>query len=345
MSRDLANELDRYGEWIEQRCSVQLRRHEIVQTNPTDTGSARPVQVVVLPATDGRQIRHVAVFAAAVLLLGAISVGLWSLRRADVQPSALPEDPSGALFLLPASTDGMTLTRGRSWTTQRGSDYPLAQVNVVWVGRPDGDGFVDIVSISDPVERPTLGLAPWTRIDTVAGPEFKSSNGRYAWFAQRTGDRWITLAGSPTDEDASALLAATSRSAVGVEFVAVDGFVEIGRFTDVAGMFHSTEYVVAQEGAPTLTVSTTTSISPFLGLPPSRLERATVQGHPGWKVTGTLSGANGIIWQVTPHRIATVSGQQASDHALHALAEALEMVDESTWLAALNIAVDRPDGA
>jgi hypothetical protein len=271
--------------------------------------------------------------AAAVVLIGTAVVALWLHRSTSTEPAELPADPNGALFVLPPTADGMALSDGVIWAVAPGSKSSNV-VNAMIVGRPDGDGFVDIIGITDTADRPGGASAnSLTEMDTAAGKALVSPGANLA--IQQRGDRWIRLTNAGDEPTVGELLQAITLTADGIAFEPVDGFVEVGVSTGELAPTPNTMYTAARtDSTATFTVSTATASSPLFAalLAAERVELVTINGHNGWLVSTRSDG--GSSHSLTPKRIVGVSGN-ATDEQLVDLARRLQIVDEATWTTAL----------
>jgi hypothetical protein len=337
MSTDLINQLDAYGIWLEDRCATALRPQPLTVEPVDDTETRDAAEVEVTSRATVSSGRRLMLSAAVVVLISTAVVAFWSLRSAPTAPAALPADPSGALFVLPPSGDGLVLSDAAIWA---GTPDP-AQTGVVHgmvVGRPDGDGFVDIVGIGDSLDRPGPPFVDsWAEIDTPDGPVSVSTGGPPMAMQQR-GNRWIRLTNVVDEQTIAELLRAITLTAEGIGFEPVGGFVEVDTFIHVPRVEYSTEYTVSlPDGGVTVTVSTAMASSPLLvALLAEQIEPVTINGRDGWLVSTKSDGESmhGVVWQATPNRIVGVSGD-ATDEQLVDLAQRLQIVDEDTWTTAL----------
>jgi hypothetical protein len=336
MSTDLINQLDVYGIWLEEHCATVLRPQP--PTGEPHKGTEIDVtDVEVTSRSMDSNGRRLIMAAAVVVLVATAVVALWSHRSTPTAPAELPADPSGALFVLPPTGDGLILTDAAIWA---GTPDPAQTgvVHAIVVGRRDGDGFVDIVGISDSFDRPgPPSVDSWAEIDTPAGTVSVSTGGPPLAMQQR-GDRWIRLTNVVDAQTIAELLQAIILTSDGIGFESVDGFVEVGTFTDVPALDHSTEYTAAlPDDSARFTVSTATASSPlFVALLAEQIEPTTINGHVGWLVSSKSDGgsAHAVVWQATPNRIVGVSGNATDEHLVD-LAQRLQIVDEDTWTKAL----------
>ncbi|MDP9465587.1 MAG: hypothetical protein M3P52_13265 [Actinomycetota bacterium] len=354
MSTELIDQLDAYGKWLEEHCATVLRSPfaAAVSDHDTEIGDIAEVEVGSRPSVSSG--RRLMLAAAIVVLVGTAVVALWLHRSTSTEPADLPADPSGALFVLPPTTDGMALSNGVIWAVAPDSTSTNV-VNAMIVGRRDGDGFVDIIGITDTADRP--GGAPAdssTEIDTAAGKALVTAGANFA--VQQRGDRWIQLTNVGDEPTIRELLQAITLTSDGIAFEPVDGFVEIDASTGKPAPAPNTTYTAAfTDGTATFTVSTTTASSPlfapilttnltgvpqpfhgFAVLAPQRVEQVTINGRDGWLVVTKSDGGSSraVNWQATPNRIVGVSGN-ATDEQLVDLAQRLQIVDEATWTRAL----------
>ena len=240
--------------------------------------------------------------AAVFALVASAVAAFWSHRSESTAPAALPADPPGALFVLPAPADGLALSDGAIW----GGVSDPAQAGVVHalvVGRPDGDGFTDIVFIADPFERPAPPFVEsWTEIDTPVGSVSLSSGGTlYPFAMQQRGNRWVSLT-TANEQTIADLLQAITLTAGGIDFEPVDGFVEVETFAEAPAVEHSAEYTVTlPDSSKRDDVSTTTASSPlFVATRADRISApVTINGHNGWLVLTQSNGSatSGVVWQ------------------------------------------------
>ena len=337
MSTELIDQLDAYGKWLEEHCATVLRSPfaAAVSDHDTEIGDIAEVEVGSRPSVSSG--RRLMLAAAIVVLVGTAVVALWLHRSTSTEPADLPADPSGALFVLPPTTDGMALSNGVIWAVAPDSTSTNV-VNAMIVGRRDGDGFVDIIGITDTADRP--GGAPAdssTEIDTAAGKALVTAGANFA--VQQRGDRWIRLTNAGDEPTIGELLQAITLTSDGIAFEPVDGFVEIDASTGKPAPAPNTVYTAAfTDGTATFTVSTATASSPLFAalLAAQRVEQVTINGRDGWLVVTKSDGgsSHAVNWQATPNRIVGVSGN-ATDEQLVDLAQRLQIVDEATWTRAL----------
>ena len=337
MSTELIDQLDAYGKWLEEHCATVLRSPfaAAVSDHDTEIGDIAEVEVGSRPSVSSG--RRLMLAAAILVLVGTAVVALWLHRSTSTEPADLPADPSGALFVLPPTADGMALSDGVIWAVAPDSTSTNV-VNAMIVGRRDGDGFVDIIGITDTADRP--GGAPAdssTEIDTAAGKALVTAGANFA--VQQRGDRWIRLTNAGDEPTIGELLQAITLTSDGIAFEPVDGFVEIDASTGKPAPAPNTVYTAAfTDGTATFTVSTATASSPLFAalLAAQRVEQVTINGRDGWLVVTKSDGgsSHAVNWQATPNRIVGVSGN-ATDEQLVDLAQRLQIVDEATWTRAL----------
>ena len=332
MSTDLINQLDAYGIWLEEHCSTVLRRQPVAGEPDEDTETRDLTAVEIAPRPSLPTGRRLLLSAAVLVLVSIATVALWSRRST---PTALPADPPGALFVLPPSGDGLVLSDASIFA---GSPAQTGVVHAMVVGRPDGDGFADIVGITDPFDRPGRPSADaWAEIETPAGTVSVSTSGP-AMAIQQRGDRWVALTNAVDEQTITELLEAVALTAAGISFEPVDGFVQVGTFRDVRPLEQSTQYTAAlPDGGASFIVSTATASSPLIvALLAERIEPITINGHDGWLVSMKSDGGSlhEVVWQATANRVAGVSGD-ATDAQLVDLAQRLQLVDEDAWTKAL----------
>lgn len=335
MSIDLIDQLDVYGVWLEERCGTVLRPHPMNADSVNERGDVTNVEVT--SSESGANRRRWMLSAAVTVLLVSAVAALWSHRSEPTASGALPVDPPGALFVLPAPADGLVLSDGAVWGGV--PDPGQAVVHALVVGRPDGDGFVDLVVIADPSERPAPPFVEsWTEIDTPAGSVSLSSGGTpYPLAMQQRGDRWVSLT-TANEQTIADLLQAVTLTATGIRFEPIDGFVEVGTFAEAPAVEHSAEYTATlPNSGKRVIVSTTTASSPLLmAWGADRIAPVTINGHDGWLLSTQSNGSatSGVAWQATKNRIVGVSGD-ATDDELADLARRLYVVDEETWTRSL----------
>ena len=206
------------------------------------------------------------------------------------------------------------------------------------VGRPDGDGFADIVGITDTFDRPGPPSSDaWTEVDTPTGTLLVST-GRLPMAIQQRGSRWIRLTNAADVRTFTELLQAITVDSSGIGFEPVDGFVQVGAFTVAPTPGQSTVFsATLADGSATYTVSTAAASSPLAAaLLSEHLDPVTINGHDGWVVSTKSDGGptHAVVWQATLNRIVGVSGV-GTDEQLVDLAQHLELVDEDAWTKAL----------
>ena len=337
MSTELIDQLDAYGKWLEEHCATVLRSPFAAAASDHDTeiGDIAEVEVGSRPSVSSG--RRLMLAAAIVVLVGTAVVALWLHRSSSTEPADLPPDPNGALFVLPPTADGMALSDGVISAVAPDSTSTNV-VNAMIVGRCDGDGFVDIIGITDTADRPEGALADsLTEIDTASGKTLVTAGANFAF--QQRGDRWIRLTNAGDQPTIGELLQAITLTVDGIAFEPVDGFVEVEASTGSPLPVPNTMYTAARtDGTATFTVSTATASSPLFAalLAAERVQLVTINGHHGWLVSTRSDGASShsLTWQATPNRIVGVSGN-ATDEQLVDLARRLQIVDEATWTRAL----------
>lgn len=338
MSTDLIDQLDAYGVWLEEHCATVLRPRSSLMAAGDDSGIRDVAEVEVGRRSTLSSSRRLLLVATAVALVATALVALWSHRSTSTTPGDLPADPSGALFVLPPAEDGMALSDGVISAVTPDS-VQTKIVSAMIVGRPDGDGFVDIVGITDSADRPgPPSTDSWIEIDTGAGTALVSAVGTPMALQQR-GDRWIRLTNAADEPTIAELLPAITLTAEGIAFEPVDGFVEVEASSGKPAPEPNTSYTAAfTDGTATFTVSTATASSPLFAalLAAERVEAVTISGHDGLLVSSRSDGGttHGLVWQATPNRVAGVSGN-ATDEQLVDFAERLRLVDEEAWTKAL----------
>jgi hypothetical protein len=337
MSTELIDQLDAYGVWLEEHCATVLRSPSDAASPDDDAEAGDVAEVEVRSRSSVSSGRRLMLAAAVVVLIATAVVALWLHRSTSTEPAELPADPNGALFVLPPTADGMALSDGVLWAVAPDS-VPTNVVNTMIVGRPDGDGFVNIIGITDTADRPGGASADsLTEIDTAAGKALVSAGANIA--IQQRGDRWIRLTNAGDEPTIGELLQGITLAAKGIVFEPVDRFVEIDAATGQSAPQPNTMFSAAlTDGTATFTVSTATAASPLFAalLATERVEPVTINGHNGWLVSTRSDGgsSHSLTWQATPNRIVGVSGN-ATDEQLVDLARRLQIVDEATWTRAL----------
>ncbi len=337
MSTDLINQLDAYGIWLEEHCATVLRPHPATGEPDLDAGTRGLTEVEVAPRSTASTGRRLLLAAAVLVLVSIAAVALWSRRSTETGPADLPADPPGALFVLPPSGDGLVLSDASIFAGPPAQSQAGAVHGVV-VGRPDGDGFADIIGITDPFDRPgPPSTDAWTEIDTPVGTALVSTGGLRMAIQQR-GDRWVGLANAVDAPTIAELLQAITLDSSGISFEPVDGFVQVGTFTVASTPGQSTMFTATlADGSATYTVSTAAASSPLAAaLLSEHLDPVTINGHDGWVVSTKSDGGptHAVVWQATLNRIVGVSGV-GTDEQLVDLAQHLELVDEDAWTKAL----------
>lgn len=336
MSTDLIDQLDAYGLWLEAHCAAVLRSPAPALAPDNDIEIRDVAESEVQSHSSGPTGRRLMLAAAVVVLVATAAVALWSHRSTPTGPAGLPADPNGALFVLPTGDD-LVLSDGTLWAVAPGSVL-TGVVNAMIVGRPDGDGFVGIVGITESADRPSSPPDSWTEIHTAAGTALVNTGALPRITIQQRGDRWIRLTNVADEPTIGELLQSITLTADGISFEPVDGFVEVDTFTGNPSTQPNTVFSAAlADSTATFTVSTGTASSPlFAALLAEGLDPVTINGRDGWLVSMKSDGGSlhALAWQVTPNRIVGVSGN-ATDQQLVDFAQRLQIVDEAAWTRAL----------
>lgn len=278
--------------------------------------------------------------AAAGLIIVVAAVGLTRLDRDGERASLVASSPetSGPLFVLPAESSGLMLTNATvSFGELDPADRPIERA-VVGVMSGETVGQVALVSVTQ--ERSPRDL-DWTTRETSFG-EVSLADTSPSWMvAQHRGDFWVSV---QVVGDASLALGVLSTVVVGESAdiaLGPDAAVTIvERVADSADAFASVYTDVDDPtGTYPIAVETMLTASPLsvVARVGGMAEPVIVSNTLGWHVfrDDDPDGQwNGLIWQATPDQIVAVSGHVAMDQLL-TTANALEVVDEATWRAAL----------
>jgi hypothetical protein len=284
----------------------------------------RPIEPIT-SAPVGRSRRWLpAVAAAAVVVAGAAGVLALRDRGGEVVTIAShPEDPSGALYVLPGVSADWTIANGTVHTADAMTADGLT------VGIATDDGFVDPVAI---VVVPAGEIDdPPDDAEEVSESSVRVVAQRGSWELTGTGSQgteWlITRAMSyidVTDDGTPSLAAGSPLDVIGTHASGPEDTV------------YETSFQLIGSNGTILVQTASFDTVLHLGRPGyiETVEPYTIAGLTGWHVSrGGRDGFawHGFAWMATPNRSVFVSGQAPLETVL-AAAESLDIVDEQAWI-------------
>lgn len=357
---------------LEDRIRTSLRDYatSVQPSSPRDDAEAVLDQTVTALHSsprrdDGRGRRGgrvvMAAAAAALIVTGAaafVRVAPWGAERAAQSErasqvgTALPPDPPGPLYVLPADLDDVVLGSADRWMWQLSSD--VATFDVL-AGRPDGSGFVDLVGISVAPWSPMSMADPaedWTTIETADGTVHVQPSPFFG-VVRRQGDLWITVSPRHADlrtepssdaiDAAVAVLDAVQLDADGWPTLSeASGLAVIDRY-EMPSSAGFTTYYEATTDSVRYVVETGSGGLGLAARVADRIEPIEIGGLEAWVLQehGPNLRPTGLVWRATPNRIASVdvSTDAPTDidpEELLTFAEQLVAVSEAEWEAAFS---------
>lgn len=278
-----------------------------------------------------------AVAAAAVVLAGAVGLVGISRARDDAATVTIPDDPSGPLFVLPAASSGLTLTNATVSSDELAAeDQP---VDRVLVGTAAGDTITDFALVRVDSRRRPDDL-DWTMVDSPTGEVAVAESDLSTLLSQQRGDFWVNMEAATDVDHALSVLASIVVSESGHLDLEADAAVAIiSRPPNPTGVVTSVYTDVDDPGGRfPVAVETLSSTDPLATA--SRVggsaEPLVAANALGWHLyRDDVDGQwNGFVWQATADQMVAVSGHVGLDEIIE-VAESLEIVDESTWRAAI----------
>lgn len=306
------------------------------------------------PTPRGRSPRLIPAVAVGLLLAVGIA-GVASVVR-DPDPgtapmgSALPADPPGLLFVLPADLDTFRVSDGTVSVPDPDGDWPTGNYRWAAIGTPVDGGYEDLVGAlsmgtNGRVEE-LLSLGEWDEVDTSTGPAYISrASLDVDSVVQQRGTHWLLLTASDAEQtDLVQVLSDIQISESGTISLSSSGRVVFTRGVETvrADNQSSTGFTVTVPDG-SFWVETFTLSSPLLAprLVGERIEHIVIGGRNGWLISRrTEQGLtpHALAWSATPRRVVSVttnSDRPIDTADLVDLAQQLNIVDEPTWRAAL----------
>ncbi|MDY7101033.1 MAG: hypothetical protein S0880_07580 [Actinomycetota bacterium] len=361
---DLAAQLAAYGRWLESENDLEL-------ISPSTAGSSTLVDLrgTAADASDAdvtemngiveRSSRRTWALVAAVVVLVVGSIGYGFAQRGgegDEDVVAGPSDERAEpVYLLPAEgTAGDGAGAGEPRNAYRGTpgplpvEEPLDERGLV-IGRPDGDGYTDVVSVTVSEPSDVVPLAPiaegaedpadevraeWTTEELGSGEVLVATgtSGMFTTMAAQRNGRWLEASVSV---DRSSLLDEVFEDLT----VDEDGAAELTgsdlEVVDDFGLDFFPSLVVVESNFTRAFINTWTPVPTLLLMVDSSttgIEPRTVDGADGWALRRE-GGFDVLVWEVAPDTMASVAST-VSDDDLVEIAESLEIVDAATWEAA-----------
>jgi len=273
-----------------------------------------------------------------------------------VRLAADPLDPTAPLYVLPTTGSGVEVPGGpdveNGSVTRTTNPADWTPLYYVVLGTPSADGFRDLVSVRlgvglPPISRGNPGNAARTQVDAPSGLAEVELSGPVAVVTQQRRDMWLRVMAPRDRADAAVALltdiTVNGDNTIGLGDTAPMQILNAGPLISRSMHALTSFNVSLVERGETLTVETGSSPSTLgsavaLG---GTTSLVSVNGLEAWRVTRQdVEGEwNAVSWRATPGYSIAVSGIASLDEIIK-VAESLEIVDETTWRAALPQAVE-----
>lgn len=314
------------------------------------TGRAGPVTVTGRHRSAPRALAGIA--AGVLLIVGVAAVAATQRESSPgtLPASApLPPDPPGPLFVLPIDVDASPVSGGYVHLPDPEADLLVGTYLWAALGTPSDGGYDEVVgawSLGDDARVDEfLSLGVWDEVETSTGPAhiWRTEPLSHSVIVQQRGTRWIRLAAAAVDDDELVqLLPAIELTETGTISVQSDERVVFAQGGESATPDLSTGFSVGHPGGE-FWIETASMSHPLaaIGVVGDRVEPMMIGSQPGWLIAHqTEQGPTpyAVVWSATPRRIIAVGTSTDSRPELAELLDLawnLQIVDESTWRAAL----------